>query len=232
MRTLSGTEHDFFAGMELQKNWYMTRAKRLKLRKHDIIYSEGTGDGSCFYIESGVVRVFYNAENGKEATLFVHHLGTFFGLLEAVGVPRYEYTAQALSSSTIYALDSKNFNNMLKYDILFSQKIIQLVNRHLQYSLAQRAVLMTYPVMQQLLKTLAYLYEDLQSRTSVFEKFPLVTLHHSQAHIATMIGSTQATVSRLLQQLQSEGILSLSRERIRILNASVLLHKAAHPWTI
>lgn len=90
----------------------------------------------------------------------------------------------------------------------------------------QVSTLMNCNVMSRLVRLLIYFASEATPKAARrnTESYPPVCL--SQSQIAAMVGSTQPTISGLLQQLQKEGLISVSRMQICILNSVALQYKA------
>lgn len=217
---------DFFTGMALQKQLFLKRAQRRTIDKNGIVFFEGDSGDTCSYIESGIVRIFHTAESGKEAVIFLRYPGTLFGVAELMGGCERKNTAQALTPVTLHTMEAKVFQELLENDVVFSGKLISLLSRHVVNLGVQVASLMLGDVMERLINLLLYFYHDTlpyADRTPP-QSIPICL---AQSHIASMVGSTQPTISGLLRQLQSEGLISLSRMHICVLNPAAMQRKVS-----
>ena len=96
---------DFFDGIEECKEHFLHSAQRIELKKSDIVFFEGDAGGACFYVASGLLRIFCVTEAGKESTFFLRTAGEIFGLSEVLqDLPR-KVSAQALAASVIFRLN-------------------------------------------------------------------------------------------------------------------------------
>ena len=101
---------DFFDGIEECKERFLRSAQRIELKKNDIVFFEGDAGGACFYVASGLLRIFCVTEAGKESTLFPRTAAGLFGLSEVLqDLPR-KVSAQALAASVIFRLDREAFD--------------------------------------------------------------------------------------------------------------------------
>ena len=101
---------DFFDGIEECKERFLRSAQRIELKKNDIVFFEGDAGGACFYVASGLLRIFCVTEAGKESTFFLRTAGEIFGLSEVLqDLPR-KVSAQALAASVIFRLDREAFD--------------------------------------------------------------------------------------------------------------------------
>ncbi len=217
---------NFFAGIESRKDVFMELAQRHLFKKNCTIFLENDAGDSCFYVASGLVRIFRATASGKESILFIHRPGSMFGLAEVITASPRMVNAQALSPAIIYSIDSKKFNELLEKDYILAGRVISVLGWRLRQLGEQVSTLMNCNVMSRLVRLLIYFASEATPKAARrnTESYPPVCL--SQSQIAAMVGSTQPTISGLLQQLQKEGLISVSRMQICILNPVALQYKA------
>lgn len=217
---------NFFAGIESRKDTFMELAQRHLFKKNSTIFLENDTGDSCFYVSSGLVRIFRTTASGKESILFIRRPGSMFGLAEVITASPRMVNAQALTPAIVYSIDSKKFNELLEKDYILASRVISVLGWRLRQLGEQVSTLMNCNVMSRLVRLLIYFtYEAIpKAARRNTGSCPPVCL--SQSQIAAMVGSTQPTISSLLQQLQKEGLISVSRMQICILNPVALQYKA------
>ena len=99
-------DRDFFAGLEEQRQRFLQRAIRKTLPKNDIVFFEGDTGDSCFYVASGLVRIFSITDSGKESIFFLRRPGELFGLSEVLNAFPRRANAQTLMPTELYAMPS------------------------------------------------------------------------------------------------------------------------------
>ena len=65
-------KEDFFKGIDEAKSAFLKNAQRLELPKNEMVFLEGDAGDSCFYIESGLIRIFCMDRAGKGVVLLQH----------------------------------------------------------------------------------------------------------------------------------------------------------------
>ena len=65
----------FFADLPELEALFTARARRLEVRKGDIIFFEGEAGDCCYYLQSGLVQIFGTTDSGKEAVFFLRTAG-------------------------------------------------------------------------------------------------------------------------------------------------------------
>ena len=134
--------------------------------------------------------------------------------------------AQTIMPTTVYACDSAAFRNMLKTHFEMCLRVINILGMRLRYLNDQIQSLTTATVRDRLLRLLVYLVFDSLPKDLSSPDWPdkvRTSIPVSQEMIASIIGSTQPTISSSLQQLQQEGLLQVRRNHIDILDARQLV---------
>ena len=220
----------FFEGLgEEGKELFLSQSRRMCLKKGETLFQSGDPCRSCYFIEKGLVRIYGITGSGKEPVFFLRRTGEMFGLAEILNDGIRMANAQTIMPTTVYACDSAAFRNMLKTHFEMCLRVINILGMRLRYLNEQIQSLTTATVRDRLLRLLVYLVcdslpEDLASPDwpeKVHTSIPV-----SQEMIASIIGSTQPTISSTLQQLQQEGLLQVRRNHIDILDARQLVAMA------
>lgn len=220
---LQGT--DFFTGLEQERERFLCRATRLRLQKNDIIFYEADPGESCFYIASGLVRIFSTHGSGKEPVFFLRHSGELFGISEVLeGYPR-KANAQAMAPTLLYSLGRKEFDALLRDNYALARRVISLLGcriRHLGDTIRDLMACNVEARLANVLVTLASeLAPDAESRQAEIQ----LPMRVSQEHLAQLAGTTQPTVSELLKKFQRLGLIRVERRRITLLTPQALLDR-------
>lgn len=210
---LSGS--DFFYRMPEAKQRFSEKAAHLRFEKNTIIFFEGDPGDSCYYVQSGLVRIFSLTSSGKEPVFFLRRPGDLFGLSEVMeGHPR-KANAQALLPCELMRVKSGDFDDLLRNDHEMTRRLIGLLGSRIRYLGERISHLVACSVMERLIKLLIYMaFERLEDTQSDNDRPVTVPIHLTQEQIASMTGSTQPTVNELLQSLQKEGLIEVSRKQI------------------
>jgi len=207
----------FFEGLENEKNAFFALALRRELKKNESVFLEGDAGTTCFYIESGLVRIFGETPCGKESTLFLRQAGEIFGLAEIMNRTPRAVSAQALCASTIHIITQADFERLLREHFTLVRRVISILGRRLRH-MGMHLTNQNENVFRRLaflLITIAY--EKLMERTDWETPCPLPHAI-SQNQLATMMRSTQPTVSAALQEFKNKGLIDTQGHRIVLRN--------------
>lgn len=209
---------DFFRGLGAEKEAFMSLSRRKELKKNDILFFEDDPGDSCFYLDKGLIKIFKITLLGKEPIYFIHRRGEMLGLAEVIDAKSRKAAAQALTPSVLYEINKKDFENLLADHYPMARKVITILGRRLRYLGEQVENLMVCSVRARLIKLLIYLsYDHLPDEMSWAQPVK-VPVGLTQEQVASMIGSCQQTVSELLKSLQKDGLISVSKKEITIIN--------------
>ena len=214
---------DFFAGLEEEKRLFLQKASHRRFQKNDIVFFEGDPGDACFYIASGLVRIFSIHDSGKEPVFFLRRAGELFGISEVLGGYPRKANAQAMAPSQIHALCGRDFDALLAAHYPLARRVISLLGSRIRHLGDNIRNLVVCSVEGRLIKLLIALVYDLLPDAEAWRRPVTVPLRISQEQLASMCGTTQPTVSDLLQKVQKEGQIRVERRRITLLHPLRLL---------
>mgnify|MGYP000034447385 len=125
----------------------------------------------------------------------------------------------------LYAMPSVEFDSLLAEDYVLARRVITMLGSRVRYLGDRLSNLATGSVMSRLIKLLISLVYDLLPDAEAWAKPVALPVRISQEQLASMTGSTQPTVSDLLQKLHKAGLIAIAHRQITICNP---LHLLAH----
>lgn len=217
-------EREFFTpGLEEQKERFLKNSTYRSYQKSDIIFFEGDSGDSCFYVLSGMVRIFSIVDSGKDPVFFLRRSGEMFGLAEVLNhVPR-RANAQALAPTRLAIMDSTRFDRILAEDYRMARRVITMLGSRVRYLSDAISQFATGSVMTRLVNLLVALaYEQLTDEKNWHAPIEL-PVRISQELMASVTGSTQPTISDMMNRLQAEGLVVVRQRRITLLDPLALI---------
>ncbi len=211
------SEQDFFYDLPAEKEHFLSLSVRKCVKKDDFIFFEEESGDLCFYLEKGSVKIFRTSFLGKELVIFVRKAGEMFGLAEVIDGKKRKCSAQAITSCILYEIKKDDFEFLLSRYYSLARKAISILGRRLRYLCEQIENLMVCNVTTRVLRLLIYLtYQELTNSGS-WNRPIMVPVRLTQEQIATLIGSSQQTVSETLKKLRKDGLILVSRKGITLL---------------
>ncbi len=221
-------ETDFFDGLPTEKKAFLALAKKKIFKKDSILFFEEEEGNSCFYIESGILKIFKTTSEGKEPIFFIRKPGEFFGLAEVIDSRPRKANAQTLSSCVIWELMENEFETLFTNSPSFSKRVVQVLGSRIRYLGQVIENLVVCNVTTRLAKLLVYLSIDSLSDEESWETAVVVPVKLTQEQMASMTGSCQQTISETLSFFQGNGLISISKKQITIINPLRLLSSATN----
>ena len=216
-------EEDFFQDLEDARKTFLSKANRRVLQKKDMIFFEETPGDSCFYLESGLIKIFKISPSGKEPIFFLRRSGELFGLAEVMEGENRKADAQALSPCIIHEVSGTEFERMLAQDYRLARRVIRTLGRRLRYLGEVAGGLMVCDVGTRLAKLLAYLCHEYIASEGGWRQPVTIPFKLTQEQLASMVGSTQQTVSEVLKEYQGQGHIRIDSRQITVMNPLRLL---------
>lgn len=195
--------------------------------KSEYIYFDTQWCNKRYFIKEGYVKIGKVDDEGNEVVIDILQRGDVFGqfVLEQNNKPNGEFAQAYKTNTTLCAFTVENFkellNNRSDLSVQYSKKIGQKTKKF-----ENRIInLLQKNVRDRLLYFLWTLVESNYTATEnsiVFDNF----LTHKD--IAQMTGTSRQTVTTILNQLSSEGILDINHKTISIHNIELLRKEIKH----
>jgi len=189
------------------------KAIRKKFSRDTIIVSEGDDGDSLMIILSGQVKVTLLSEDGKEIILSILREGDFFGEMSLLdGEPR-SATVIAMKESSLLIIQRQNFLKQIDENPSLAKAI--LVEMSMRIRRADRRIggLVLLDVYG---RVATFLLELASMEGKKVEGGILIEKRPTQQEIASMLGASRETVSRVLNDFSRRGIIIMDGKSIMI----------------
>jgi len=180
--------------------------------KGELIFKEGGPVQHIIYLREGFVKLIKRGAGGKDFIFGISKKGAYLGLqnLNKDTKTNY-YSAVTLTKSEVCFIDRQCFTELLKKNGEFGLKVLSTVFTD-EMNYFDRLV---NNVQQQLpgrvANAISYFARE------VYGENPFV-LNLTQTEIASLVGTSRESVSRILKEFQDMGIISLDKNVLTILN--------------
>lgn len=210
---------DLFARLDEQDHREVrASAVRRKFARREVICHEGDPGDSLFVLESGRVAARVTTRMGDVATLSVMGAGDTFGELAILDpAARRTATIVALEPTVTLSFPASTIAELRAthpaFDAVIADVLVRMVHR--LTALVQEALYIPADTrVARRLTELSELYADGSGQVEI-------TL--TQDDVASMAGTSRATVNRVLGELAGKGAVEVARGRIRILDPAVVV---------
>ncbi|QEG22490.1 Crp/Fnr family transcriptional regulator [Mariniblastus fucicola] len=196
--------------------WLESKSKMRKLKRGETVYLPDDSSDDILLVASGRVKICHATPEGKQSILGFIDPGEIFGELALLDSSSgREGQAEAAEKSIVVAIPKNELLAIVqKYPsiVLGVTKLIGLRRQRIERRLRN---LLFRSNRDRVIHLLLELTEKYGHRSSVGVELQIRLSHQEMASI---IGSTRETVTVVLGQLQSEGMLTIARRRIVLLS--------------
>ncbi|MGX9726672.1 MAG: Crp/Fnr family transcriptional regulator [Candidatus Electronema sp. VV] len=175
------------------------------------IFFEGDPANGFYVISQGQVKVFKVSLGGKEQILHIFGLGEPVGEAAVFSGQPFPANAISLVPSSALFFPRKDFANLISTSPDLALSMLAVLSRRLRQFAAQIESLSLKEVPGRLAAHLVYLAEE-QCRTDQ------VTLDIPKGQLASLLGTSPETLSRILHSLSAEGLIRVDGRKIELLN--------------
>lgn len=167
------------------------RCRMMELKKHDIIISADKTDDNIYIVQDGLLRSYYIDSKGNEVTQYFGMEGDLFtSMFSYYNREPAFLQVEAVTDMTLYAIRKKDIEALCSISIEAANWFRHVCLEQL-YCLEKR--------------TKVFGKEDAMARyKSLIKARPDILKEAPLKHIASYLGITQQTLSRLRAQLASE----------------------------
>lgn len=199
---------------EAQLGTLEQRSRIRKFPKGSTIYLPTDLSDSAFLLAEGRVRMCSTTPEGKQSILAFVEPGELFGELAIVDTSEREERAEAVQNSTVVLLPGDHLRQLMEDApglAMGVTKLIGLRRKRVERRLRSLLFRSNRERLSQLLVDLAEQYGN--ATTDGIE----LAIKLSHQDLASIIGATRETVTTVLGELQSEGLVRIQRQKLTLL---------------
>lgn len=190
-----------------------------KYERGQIIFFENDPGDTLHVVQEGMVRIYRLAEDGREKTLAYFGEGEFFGEMAILdGGPR-SAVAQAILPTRTLGIYRKDFGDLLENNPRISREIIKVLSQRLRQTNAQLMNVVFRDARGRVLSTLYDLGLRYGTPVNGSTRIDLKLTHQE---LANLVGTARETISRILAELQDEGLVQLDGRRLILIDLEKL----------
>jgi len=182
---------------------FLGRMQVRDVPRRAFLFRQGEVSDPAFIVVSGQIRISVLTAEGAEMTLDMLGPGDACGVAGLAGaIPRIS-NAVAVRPSRVLAIPTRVLSTLLAEHACVYHHLLSQLLRRLTRSLQEQATSATQRVYARVAQKLLALSEDCAPGS------PARALPRELSHqdLARMVGSTRATVSRVLKKMRQQGIL-------------------------
>lgn len=189
-----------------------------KLRKKDMLFSEGDTAKYLYFVVSGKIKLFRTNSLGKEYITQVLKENDFFGYSSLLETSAYDETAVAIEDSEIGSILKQDFHQLLLSNNTLHEQFTRFVTSHLSEANDKLIKLAYNSARKRVSEAILYLANKYHDELNDNIVFPVC-----RDDISAISGVSPESVSRNLTDLRTERLIELQTGHIKIINAKKLI---------
>lgn len=220
-------EHEIFDGLtdadlaELDDRFAMA-----SFRKGELIYSPFDRGDALFLVESGRVRLFRSASDGRQVTLAMLDSGASFGQLSVLDPPLLDAYAEAMTDCVVRVLRVVDLERAVADHPRVALNLMRSLAERLREAEDQIEALAFRPVPARLAGKLL----DLMDRYGrVTPNGIRIDERFTHMQLAEMIGTSRETLTKVLNELRDAGLIDVRERLVWVLDADGLERMKTSP---
>jgi CRP/FNR family transcriptional regulator len=181
--------------------------------KNQILISPDEDITSIYFLKQGLVRMYIISPEGGEATIHVFQVGSFFPLMLSLSNTPNKYYFEAMENITVVKAPSDKVSSFIQDnpDVLFN--VTTRFASALSGLMDRIEQLVSHGAYSKIASLLLYLADTSVNKN---KDRHMIDLQFNHEQIATWVGVARETVSRQLEKLENEGIITQKDHKIVI----------------
>lgn len=194
----------FVEGCELQS-----------VSKGNYLFHEGEPAHGFYIVHAGAINVHRVTEDGKEQVIRVFYPGECFGEVVLVGDQSYPASAKTTESSQVILVRTDFFRKQIHLDPDIALSILASMSLHLKYLVETVEAL---KLRQAESRIAQWLLKQVSEQGFGKETQPTIILPLAKHLLASQLGITSETLSRVFSRLRTEELIEVEGKSVQILD--------------
>lgn len=206
---------------DLKKIVRLTRIRQY--RKQEVIFYADDPGTALFILKSGMVKISVMDKDLREVILKLLYPGDFFGEMALLDGQHRSATVTAIERSEAVVLDREAFLSILRQKPELILTMLLTVCRRLRQTDEKIRSLVFADAYGKVAETLLRLINEKGERG---DDGVSIELPFSTKDLASLVGITRQTLSKVLKEYQRAGVIKMLRRQIHILDEARLQREA------
>lgn len=194
------------------------QSKVIELKRNQILFQTGDRLDGCFCIVTGLIKLTVVAPSGQEKVIELLGNGRSFGESNLFLDTTTPVTAQAVENTTIVLLPRDLILDHLVKNKDFTRRMLAGLSHRLHYIISDLESCCLHAAVQRVASYLLHETDEVQNDKDSLR----VKLRSSKTLVASKLALTPSTLSRILHDLDEDGLIKVEGRYIEILDPGYL----------
>jgi len=186
-------------------------------KRGEIIYDEDNVVKGCYFLYSGVIKIYKTGLEGKEQIIRFAKEGDLISFRSLFSQERACTSAKVIEDATVCFIPTNIINSLIRKNSNFAIELLQITCKELGAANNYITDIAQKTVRERLAEVLIHLVDTFGLTFDGTLKISL-----TREELANMVGTATESVIRLLSEFKSDKYIELNGRKIRILNKIAL----------
>ncbi len=215
----------FFSRLSLEQlQLFAGTTRMLEFKRNDVVIRSGEKPRGCYFILSGTVKLVASSGDGCEKVMDILSAGMTFGEALLFLDRPSPVAAQAIEKTRVLEIEREAVLTAVRASPDFALRMLAGLSYRLHQLVSDVHAYCLHSATE---RVIGYLVSEAQ-RFEGDDERALVSLRASKATVASRLGLTPETLSRVFHQLSGDGLIDVTGRRIHIWDLGLLKARVAN----
>ncbi|RXQ95088.1 Crp/Fnr family transcriptional regulator [Ancylomarina salipaludis] len=187
------------------------------LKRGKVIYAEGDSARGCYFVYSGVLKVFKTGLEGKEQIIRFAKSGDIIGFRSALSQEPACTSSKVIEDAIVCFIPSDTLTKLIQQNPEFSLELIKMTCKELGEANSYITDIAQKSVRERLAEVLIQLME-----TFGLAQDNSLQISLTREELANMVGTATESVIRLLSEFKNDRLIEIQGRKIKIVDVRSL----------
>ncbi|MGD8190978.1 Crp/Fnr family transcriptional regulator [Brevibacillus ginsengisoli] len=183
------------------------------------VFMQGENRHAVFFACKGIIKIYKTDVNGNEQIVSFQKKGNMFPHTGFFDQSPYPATAEVVEPAELIVIPLKQFEQLMLETPTIAVKVMRVMGEKIRDLQTKLQEFVTHDINH---RVISFLFRLAQEHGSQNKEQIIINLPLTHQEFANMVGTTRETVNRIFNQLKKEGIISMNRKKIVILDPKAL----------
>lgn len=184
-----------------------------------VIFNQGSFPHGLYVVNSGKVKIYQLADNGKEQIVRMAKKGDVIGYRALLSHEKYSSTAEVLEETSICFIPRDLFFGFIENNSSVSMMMMKLLSQDLKKAEHKITDLAQKSVRERMAEALLYMKETY----GLEQDDATINVVLTREEVANIAGTSTETAIRILSEFKNDKVVEFIGKKIKILNAKTLI---------
>jgi len=186
-------------------------------KRGSVLYKEGDFAKGCYFLYSGILKVFKTGLEGKEQILRFAKPGDLIGFRSVLSQERFCTSSKVIEDAMVSFIPGTVLTKLIQENSNFALELMKLTCNELGEANNYITDIAQKTVRERLAEVLVHLEDTFGLNDEGTLKISL-----TREELANMVGTATESVIRLLSEFKSDKLIELNGRKIKIINSNAL----------